>query len=60
MYIIDSGTTTDLDFEEILLNEKPKKWDKKIKIPIFIKDSFNLFIPYSIFISTLMILIFCI
>jgi hypothetical protein len=60
MYIIDSGSTTDLDFEEILLNEKPKKWYKKIKIPIFIEDSFNLFIPYSIFISTLMILIFCI
>ena len=39
MYIIYSGTNTDLDldFEEILLNDKPKKWYQKIKLPIFLK-----------------------
>jgi len=60
MNIIKSESTTDLDLEEILLNEKPKKWYKKIKLPIFIKDFLNLFIPYSIFMSLLMTIIFCV
>jgi hypothetical protein len=39
MYIITSGSSIDLDFEEILLNvnEKPKKWYQKLKLPIFLK-----------------------
>ena len=53
MYIINSGTSTDFDFEEILLNDKPKKWYQKIKLPIFFKDFLNLFIPYSILFFTL-------
>jgi len=53
MYIIHSGTSTDLDFEEILLNDKPRKWYQKLKFPIFFKDLFYLLIPYSILIIIL-------
>ena len=43
MNIISSGTSIDLNLEEILLNDKPKKWYQKLKLTKFIKKIFYFF-----------------